>query len=296
MRIARSAVLLLCLLVLGSGCSVKFAYNNLDRFVRWGVSDYLDMNDEQRRYYDAEFAKFHYWHRTNHLSRYADLLESLPVTMADGVDELEILGMENTMRAWADEIEERATPMVIEMMRSMTDEQVARLPKKLEAGNREVAEPELDKSLEAAQEQWRDEVADMFSQFAGRLSPEQQKYLTSQSIRYLPERVLWADYRRRWQADLLALLAEREDAVKFAEGYIQLAASRELYYGAELTQLFDHNEALSREVGGWLLNHATERQQERLFERLLGFAEEFRELAAQADDQGPSADACLVTC
>jgi hypothetical protein len=207
-----------------------------------------------------------------------------------------MMGLQNTMLGSADEMEARMTPMFIELMLSMTDEQVARLPKKLAASNDELAKPEVDQSLDSAQARWRDDVADMFSRFAGRLSPEQQKYLTSQSVRYLPERILWADYRRRWQADLLSLLSEREDAVRFAERYLQIAANRESYFGAELAHIFDNNEALGREVGGWLLNNMTDGQQERLFERLLDYAVEFRELAAQADSLAPPADGCLLTC
>ena len=135
--------------------------------------------------------------------------------------------------------------------------------------------------MDDAQEGWRDEVADIFSQFVGRLSSAQRKYLASQSVRYLPERVLWVEYRRRWQGDLMLLLEEREDAARFGERFVQLAGSREAYYGEELTYIFDHNEELSREVGRWLLNHMTDAQRERLFERLLEFAMVFRELAVE---------------
>jgi hypothetical protein len=296
MRNAWSVAVVLAVLVLGSGCSAKFAYNNLDRFARWGISDYLTMNDQQRAYFDTEFAKLHYWHRQNHLSEYANMLESLPVLLAEGIDVDEIVALENTMMAWAEEMQGRSTPMVVELMRSMTDEQVARLPKKLAAGNRELARPEVEKSLEFSQARWRDQVADLFSRFTGRLSPGQDKYLTSQSVRYLPELVLWADYRRRWQADLMLLLAERDDAVKFTEGYIRLAGGRESYYGAELAHIIEHNEALGREVGSWLLRHLTQRQQERLFERLQEFAADFNDLASQADDGPPLVDGCLLSC
>ena len=277
-------VVVLAVLIVGSGCSVKFAYNNMDRFARWGVSDYLDMNEEQRRYFDAEFARFHHWHRTNHLPEYSDLLESLPIALADGVEAQELMAMENTMMAWGEEMVERATPMTIELMRSMTDEQVARLPRKLAASNDDIAKPERGKSLDSAQAGWRDEVDDIFSRFAGRPSPEQKKYLKSQSVRYLPERTLWADYRRRWQADLLLLLDQRGDGVRFADRYQQLAANRETYYGAELAHIFEHNEALSREVGAWLLNNLTQDQQERMFERVLQIAVDLRELVAEAED------------
>jgi hypothetical protein len=283
MRVWHIAVVVAALL-LGSGCSVKFAYNNLDRFARWGTSDYLNMNDEQRRYFDTEFAKLHYWHRTNHLTRYSDLLESLPAILTDGIDAKEMTAVEHTMMGWADEVEERGTPMVIGLMRSMTDEQVAELPKKLEASNKQIAKPEVGKSLDAAQAGWGDEVADIFAQFAGRLSARQRNYLASQSVRYLPERALWADYRRRWQADLMRLLEQRHDAVWFNDRFLQLSANRESYYGAELAHIFDNNEALGREVGGWLVNNMTEGQRTRLFERLLGFAETFRELAAEAGE------------
>lgn len=282
--------------LLGSGCSVKFTYNNLDRFARWGVSDYLAMTDAQRRYFDAEFAKLHHWHRMNHLPQYAATLEALPVLVADGVDAEEVVALEGTMMGWADEVETRAMPMFIEMLRSLTDEQVARLPKLLEASNQEVAEPELGESLEASQRLWADDVADMFARFAGRPTEEQRQYLASQSVRYLPERALWADYRRRWQAQLLLLLERRSDARWFTERITQLAENRETYYGAELSRIFDHNEALAREVGAWLLNHMTDRQQERLFDRLLEVAADFRELAGQAQGQVEFPDACLLTC
>jgi len=268
-------------LVLSSGCSVNYIYNNADRFARWGVSDYLNMNEDQRRYFDAEFAKLHHWHRTNHLPRYSDLLEALPATLADGVDPAEMVAMEHTMLTWAEEMEDRGTPMVIELARSMSDEQVARLAKKLKASNDEIAKPERGKSVESSQARWRDEIVDVFAQFAGRLSKDQQEYLSSQSVRYIPERALWADYRGRWQADLLALLAARAER-GFAERFTELAKNRETYYGAELAYIFDHNEALGKEIAQWLLNNMTERQRERLFERLLKLAVQFRELAAEA--------------
>lgn len=281
MKNCRRLWIVVVVVVLGSGCSVKYVYNNADRFARWGVSDYLNMNEGQRRYFDAEFAKLHDWHRANHLASYSELLEALPATLADGIDVQEMTDLENTMLAWGEEMEVRGTPMVIGLARSMTDEQVARLAKHLEASNEEIAEPERGESLESSQEYWRDEIEDAFARFVGRLNHDQQRYLTSESVRYIPERTLWADYRSRWQADLLALLTARAEQ-EFAEQFTRLAKDREAYYGAELTHIFAHNESLSKEVAGWLLNNMTERQRERLFERLHDLAVDFRELAAEA--------------
>jgi hypothetical protein len=45
-----------------------------------------------------------------------------------------------------------------------------------------------------------------------------------------------------------------------------------------------------------VLNHMTERQQARMFERLTELAEEFRELAAQGNESTLPLDSCLLTC
>ena len=42
------------ILLLGSGCSIKMLYNNADRLARWAVNDYIKMTDEQEAYFTAE--------------------------------------------------------------------------------------------------------------------------------------------------------------------------------------------------------------------------------------------------
>lgn len=280
--------LLLLALGMGSGCSVKFAYNNLDRFARWGVSDYLQMNAEQRRYFDSEFAKLHEWHRRTQLPAYADFLESVPHTLADGTDSAELLLMEQTVLGWAEVMMERGLPMTAHILRSMTDEQVAQLPDRLQESNDEIADPEGHGDLARAQAQWAEEVADGFKRFAGRVTQAQQAYLSARSVDYIPEREMWSEYRVRWQADLLALLRRRDQEADFDQRFFALARNRERYYGAELAGVFAHNEDLSREIAQWLLNHLTQEQRRRLNERLLDLATDFRELAGSA----PVCDDC----
>ena len=283
MMVRRIACLLL-VLALGSGCSVKFAYNNLDRFARWGVSDYLQMTPEQREYFNAEFAKLHRWHRQTQLPVYADFFESIPPAIADGADAAELLEMERTVQGWADLMLEQGLPMTAHILRSMTDQQVAELPERLAASNEEIAAPERHGDLSRAQAQWVDEVADTFKRFAGRLTPEQREYVVARSVGYIPERELWAEYRQRWQADLLTLLARRADAAAFDERFYAMARNRERYYGTELAGVFAHNEDLSRDVARWLLNHLSADQRRRFDERLTELAADFRDLAAQPDE------------
>ena len=269
--------------LLMTGCSIKMAYNNMDRLIRWGVSDYVDLNRAQKNVLNREIRKFQYWHRVNHLPEYAAYMEVLATTMTDTVSVAQMQGIFDQVTSWAEEVEEEVTPLIIEMMASLTDEQIAKLPEKLEESNLEIAESELDSDLETAQAAWAKELEESMKQFIGRLTPEQKSYIARRSSGYMPERALWADYRRRFQADLLALLESRDNFDAFATGYRALVDARESYYGEELTKRFDHNQQLGFEVSAYVLSDLTEKQSAKFVRELTELGEDFAELAAEAE-------------
>lgn len=294
---ARWLVTVFCLALLG-GCSVKLAYNNLDRLARWSLSDYIALDSRQRAYFDAAFAEVWAWHRQAHLPQYADFLESLGPRLVDGSSEAQMAAMVEQVLGWAGEIEARAMPLTTRLLASLSDQQVADLARNLEAGNIETAAPEADVTLAEAQALWQEELTDRFTSFSGRLNSVQTAYLAEQSRRYRPDRVLWAEYRRRWQQDLLALLAFRDDVDAFARGFEQLAANRELYYGREFASAFEANQALTREASVWLLNSLTDQQRARFVDRLDTLAADLRALATDRG-RGRVSDAelpCLLEC
>jgi hypothetical protein len=286
----------LCVLLGAGGCSIKMMYNNADRFARWAANDYVRMNDAQEAYFDAEVDALHYWHRTEELPRYADYLSSLPRNLEEGVDESQVQGIIDTFYSWFEALEARAMPMVTELLLSLTDEQVARLPERLARDNDDLSEDEQGRPLAEVQARWAKNYGDTMSRFSGRLTREQRDYLSAQSVRYVPQFELWADYRQRWQGDLLKLLVERHDVDAFVRGFERLTARREDYYGTELKAVFDANEALAREVTAWLLSNLNEDQRERFYERTDELATTFRELAAEAPKEIPRGGGCLVRC
>lgn len=280
MRHVRMLVVLLCVAAV-SGCSVKFAYNNVDRLVRWQMSDYFDLNEAQRDYLQAEVKTLMEWHRRDHLPQYAEVLYAMADQWGDGVTEPQIEALIEQMFVWGDEIEARGMPVAINILTSLTDEQVAALPAKLEKSNVEWAEDEFGVPLEKVQADWAQEFEDMLERFTGRLVQSQRDYLDRRAGAYQPERVLWAEYRRRWQADLVKLLAKRGDKEAFAEAFRALVAAREDYYGEEFTRVSEENEALGLEIAAYLLSSLTEKQAARFADSLRELAEDFEELAAQ---------------
>jgi len=280
-----------------TGCSVQMAYNNLDRLARWSASDYVSMDDAQQAFFDHRVRVLWDWHRRDHLPQYADVLEGLALRLEDTTTESDMRALVDRIVAWAGDIESRSTPLAAELLASLTDAQVAELARALEESNRELAEPEADATPEEARALWREEFADRFSEFSGRLNPFQKAHLDAQSQRYRPERLLWADYRRRWQRDFLALLVHRRDVDGLERGLRQLSAHRELYLGAQLGPIYDHNNRLAREVSVWLINSLTERQRARFLAELVDLAEDFRALAADTRPRvRDAAPPCLVRC
>jgi hypothetical protein len=273
--------LALLLLLAASGCSVQLAYNNLDRLARWSLSDYVDMDSAQRAYFDTAFDDLWVWHRASHLPQYADFLETVAVRFADGTSAAEMQRLVDRVVAWAEEVQERAMPATVGMLASLSDAQVEALASTLAERNREVAEPELDVPLEEIRALWQEEFTERFTRFSGRLTSVQRAYLSSRAEDYLPERVLWAEYRERWQGDLLALLQYRDDPEAFERGLRELIAHRELYYGPELNAIYEHNVVLLRETSVWLVNSLTDRQRQRFADRLTDLADDFRQLAAR---------------
>lgn len=271
-------------------------YNNLDRLARWGVSDYVDMNDAQRACFDGQVAELLYWHRTQQLPEYAALMETLAVTLPDGTSLEEIRGIGDLMYVWYEVLEARLTPIAIDLLLSLDDEQVAALPARFKRDNDELAEDEEGLTLEEQQQRWLREYSDGISRFTGRLNKEQREYLSAQAVNYIPQYQLWADYRQRWQADLVTLIEQdRDDPDEFASAFEALVAARiPVYYGEELTAVFAHNERLYQQVTVWLFNSLTPKQREKLQQSITELAIAFRELRAEAAPQPPQFTACLI--
>ncbi|MEM9621878.1 MAG: DUF6279 family lipoprotein [Pseudomonadota bacterium] len=273
-------LLLAAMVVLLPACSLKMMYNNADRFIRWQINDYVDLNPEQRTFLNTQISATLEWHRQNHLPLYSAYFLNLSAQVEDGLTPNKIRQLIDQFMVWGEEIEYQTMPVVIEFLTSMTDEQVAALPERLAEGNREFAEDELEGDLADHQAQWATDFTDVIARFTGRLSDDQKAYIERRATAYQPERLLWIAYRERWQEDLLVLLEAREEP-GFADAFRQLVGDREKYYGPEFTRVSKENEALGIEMTAYVFSNLSERQTRRFSATLQEWGEDFAELAEQ---------------
>ena len=132
-------IFLCSLILLTSGCSIKFAYNNVDRLVRWQMSDYFDLDAKQKEYLQEQVVEFIAWHRAEHLPLYAEYMHSMSDRFPDGVSEQQIEELFQQLLLWGKDVEERGMPAAINLLTSLSDEQVAELPEKFEKSNVDIA-------------------------------------------------------------------------------------------------------------------------------------------------------------
>ncbi|MCY4214294.1 MAG: DUF6279 family lipoprotein [Gammaproteobacteria bacterium] len=263
-----------------AGCGIGFLYNNLDRLVRWEIDGVLDMTEAQSAYFEAEFAVLWHWHRTQELPRYADDLDRWAdrigsAAMSPHIDELFV-----AVEGWWLRMEAKGTPVAAEFLHRLDDRQVEALAEALDESNADWEKQEKGKPVGESRKAWRKDFEAILKRFTGPLTQEQRALIADAAERYQPERELWADYRRRWQRDLFALLQRRERAEEFAAGFERLVKAQKSYYGEPFARIEAANEALVKMTLAEVLGRAPPGQQDRLRDTLNDRADELRALSA----------------
>jgi hypothetical protein len=289
--------LLLVLLVPGmlSGCGIKLAYNNLDRIIPWVADDYIEFDDRQEEYFDAELAAILYWHRTTQLPDYAAALRRFDADVSGGLTLEELLVMEEKVLAASHAFRARFVPMATEILYSTTPGQRADIKRRFDKRNAKYLKPIADLDIAEEQERWRRDFEDGFEFLLGRASAAQEARIARVAREFVPEERMWIEYRERWQKDVFTLM---DLDLSYPELLVRMSGMvdyRERWYGAHYDDVMVRNERLYRDVAVDLANSLSERQQRALSKRLLGWAKAFEELALDADPEPPPL-ACMAGC
>jgi len=268
------------LLTATTGCSIKIFYNNADRYARWQIQDYVDLDREQKVTLTVALKEILAWHRAEHLPLYADQLATFRAQVADDPSAALLADFFGQFELWAYEVQDQFLPPLAELFASLSDEQLARLPEKLQDSNEELLEPEAEGTLAEQQTRWAEELIDAIQRFTGRLNGSQRQSVQRQASDYQPERALWVEYRERWQADFLELLEERS-VEGFDMRFAQHVDRLESYKSETYKKLSAENETLAYVITASVLGGLSERQSTRLDSRLEDLGQDLMELSAQ---------------
>ncbi|QJI41745.1 hypothetical protein HKK52_12715 [Pseudomonas sp. ADAK2] len=274
----RVAILITITLALGACSRVGLAYRNLDVIIPWTLSDYLDMNGEQKGWFNERLKEHLSWHCTTQLPGYLDWLDRLQTMVETNqvTDDALKARTQEAKQAIAQTARE-ITPSAIELLQGLNDQQVAEMNDAFAKDQRKRQEDYLKPSLD---QQIKDRGARMdkrLNDWLGPLSPTQQQRVMAWSNALGDQNQQWIANRVHWQKQFSAAVAQRQSP-EFPQRIETLLVNRESLWTPDYRQAYANTEDQARGLLVDLMAESTPAQRERLLKKIDGVRKDFNDL------------------
>ncbi|MBV4469456.1 DUF6279 family lipoprotein [Pseudomonas siliginis] len=281
------AALLIFTLALGACSRVGLAYRNLDVIIPWSLSDYVDMNGEQKDWFNERLKEHLSWHCTTQLPGYLDWLDRLQA-MVESNQVTDAALQERTAeakQAIADTARE-ITPSAIELLQGLDDKQVAEMndafAKDLRKRQQEYVKPPLAEQIKERGERMEKRLND----WLGPLSDTQKQRVVAWTNALGDQNTQWIANRAHWQQQFSAAVAQRQSA-EFPQRIETLLVNRERLWTADYRKAYANTEAQARSLFVDLMAESTPQQRERLLKKIEGVRKDFNDLKCLKAAQKP---------
>lgn len=281
------AALLILTLALGACSRVGLAYRNLDVIIPWTLGDYLDMNGEQKDWFNERLREHLSWHCTTQLPGYLDWLDRLQ-SMVESNQVTDAALQQRTAEA-KQAIAETAreiTPSAIELLQGLDDKQVAEMndafAKDLRKRQKEYVEPPVAQQIKERGERMEKRLGD----WLGPLSDKQKQRVAQWSAALGDQNTQWIANRAHWQQQFSAAVAQRQSP-EFAQRIETLLVNRERLWTADYRKAYANTEAQGRALAVDLMADSTPQQRERLLKKIEGVRKDFNDLKCLKGAQKP---------
>jgi len=266
-----------------TGCSrATLVYRNIDMLVPWTLNDYLDLDRSQQRELRQRLREHLAWHCSTQLPELLASVEQLERDSADGqLDQSDLQPHYRAVREAMHTIAVEITPTASNVLRALSDDQVAELRKGLEENRREHREkylaPPLDQQIRERAERMQERLAYWF----GDLNAEQRQRVLDWAHALREQNSRWLENRERWQTMLLAAVEDRQDD-DFDNRIAQLLQEREALMNESDRGTLQRAEQAGLELVADLYNLADDGQRTHLTGRLAQLRKDFGSLKCMA--------------
>jgi len=280
------AVVITLSLALGACSRVGLAYRNLDVIIPWTLSDYLDMNGEQKGWFNERLREHLTWHCTTQLPGYLDWLDRLQGMVASNqVTDAALQARTQEAKQAIAQTAREITPSAIELLQGLNDRQVAEMneafAKDLRKRQQEYLEPSLDQQIKERSERMEKRLND----WLGPISPAQQQRVVSWSTALGDQNTQWIANRAHWQKQFSAAVAQRQSP-EFPQRIETLLVNRENLWTQDYRKAYANTEAQARSLIVDLMAQSTPTQRQRLQKKIDGVRKDFNDLKCLKSAQG----------
>jgi hypothetical protein len=272
------AVVLSISLALGACSRMGLAYRNLDVIIPWTLSDYLDMNGEQKSWLDDRLKEHLSWHCTTQLPGYLDWLDRLQTMIeTNQVTDAALQARAQEAEQAIAETARAIVPSAIELLQGLDDKQVAEMNEAFAKDRRKRQEEYLKPSLEQQISERGARMEKRLNDWLGPLSSAQQQRVTTWSNALGDQNTQWLANRVHWQKQFSAAVAQRQSP-QFPQRIETLLVNRESLWTPAYRQAFARTEAQARSLFVDLMAQSTPTQRERLLKKIEGVKKDFSDL------------------
>ncbi|MFG6205034.1 DUF6279 family lipoprotein [Pseudomonas retamae] len=272
------AALLIFTLALGACSRVGLAYRNLDVIIPWTLGDYLDMNGEQKDWFNERLKEHLSWHCTTQLPGYLDWLDRLQsMVESNQVTDAALQQRTTEAKQAIAETAREITPSAIELLQGLDDKQVAEMndafAKDLRKRQKEYVEPPVAQQIRERGERMEKRLGD----WLGPLSDKQKQRVAQWSAALGDQNTQWIANRAHWQQQFSAAVTQRQSP-EFAQRIETLLVNRERLWTADYRKAYANTEAQGRALAVDLMAESTPQQRERLLKKIEGVRKDFNDL------------------
>ncbi|CAI8978083.1 Lipoprotein [Pseudomonas sp. IT-P171] len=272
------AVALTLSLALGACSRVGLAYRNLDVIIPWTLSDYLDMNGEQKGWFNERLKEHLSWHCTTQLPGYLDWLDRLQVMVetnqvTDNALQTRTQEAKQAIAQTAREI----TPSAIELLQGLDDKQVAEMNDAFAKDQRKRQQDYLKPSLDQQIKERGERMEKRLKDWLGPLSPTQRQRVVAWSNALGDQNTQWIANRAHWQKQFSAAVAQRQSP-EFPQRIETLLVNRESLWTADYRKAYANTEAQALSLFADLMAESKPTQRERLLKKIEGVRKDFNDL------------------
>lgn len=262
-----------------AACSrIDLAYRNLDRLVPWSLGDYLAMNSEQKALLDDRLREHLAWHCKTQLPGYLDWLDRIRGMVADNqVTDQALQQRTREAREAIGRVAEEITPSATELLRGMSDAQVAEMREAFREDISERQKKYVDTPLAKQIARRTERMEKRLTPWFGELTAVQKQRVQAWSQALGDQNREWIANRAHWQQQLLLAMNQRNDA-SFEPRLATLLQRKESLWTPEYRAAYQHTEQQARSLLVDLVQQSTPQQRRFLQEKLSKVRTDFSEL------------------
>lgn len=276
--ITRTAMLLALLFTVTACSRVGLAYRNLDLIIPWTLNDYLEINGEQKDWFNDRLTEHLSWHCTTQLPDYLDWLDRLKtMVQTDQVSDQALQQRTREAKAAIAETARAITPSAIQLLQGLSDEQVADMNTAFAKDQRKRQEKYLKPTLQEQIQERSERMEKRLNDWLGPLNDAQRQRVAAWSTALGDQNRQWIANRAHWQNQFSQAVAQRHDA-DFPKRIEQLLVNRESLWTPAYRDAFGKTEAQARTLLVGLMADSTAPQRERLLEKIEGVKKDFSDL------------------